>query len=62
VRRVRILGEAAEEAIATAAWYEREPAGLGVDFSQAVDAATNLLEEEIVPPHKHARWGGFAWR
>jgi plasmid stabilization system protein ParE len=49
VRRVRILEEAAEEAIEAAAWYERERAGLGVEFSQAVDAAIDLLEEELVP-------------
>jgi hypothetical protein len=49
VRRVRILHEAAEEAIEAAAWYERERAGLGVVFSQAVNAAIDLLEDEIVP-------------
>ena len=49
MRRVRILQDAAEEAIEAAAWYERERAGLGVEFSQAVDAAIDLLEEEIVP-------------
>lgn len=49
MRRVRILHEAAEEAIEAAAWYERERAGLGREFSQAVDAAIDLLEEEIVP-------------
>ncbi len=41
--------EAAEEAIEAAAWYERERVGLGVEFSQAVNAAIDLLEEEIVP-------------
>jgi plasmid stabilization system protein ParE len=49
VRRVRILHEAAEEAIEAAAWYEHERAGLGVEFSQAVDAAIDLLQDEIVP-------------
>ncbi|MBI2571102.1 MAG: hypothetical protein HYV63_29200 [Candidatus Schekmanbacteria bacterium] len=49
MRRIRILQEAAEEAIEAAAWYERERAGLGVEFSQAVDAAIDLLEKEIVP-------------
>lgn len=39
MRRIRILQAAAEEAIEAAAWYERERAGLGVEFSQAVDAA-----------------------
>jgi hypothetical protein len=32
VRRVRILQDAAEEAIEAAAWYERERTGLGVEF------------------------------
>jgi hypothetical protein len=49
VRRVSILEEAAEEAIEAAAWYERERAGLGVEFSDAVDTAIDLLEDEIVP-------------
>lgn len=49
MRRVRILQKAAEEAIEAAAWYERKRAGLGVEFSQAVDVAIGLLEEEIVP-------------
>jgi len=49
VRRVRILQEAAEEAIEAAAWYEGERAGLGTEFSQAVDAAIDLLEDDIVP-------------
>jgi toxin ParE1/3/4 len=49
VRRIRILREAAEEATEAAAWYERERAGLGAEFSRAIDAAIDLLEEEIVP-------------
>lgn len=49
MRLVRILEEAAEEAIEAAAWYERERAGLGVEFSDAVDTAIDLLEDEIVP-------------
>jgi hypothetical protein len=49
VRRVRILEEAATEAIEAAAWYEHERPGLGVEFEQAVDAALDLLEEDIVP-------------
>ena len=47
--RVRILEEAAEEAIEAAAWYERERPGLGVEFDQAVNAALDLLEDEVVP-------------
>ena len=49
MRRIRILQEAAEEAIEAAAWYERERTGLGVQFWQAIDAAIDLLEAEIVP-------------
>ena len=49
MRRVRILEAAAKEATAAANWYERERAGLGVEFAQAVNAALDLLEDEIVP-------------
>ena len=49
MRRIRIHAAAAEEAAEAAAWYERERSGLGVEFEQAVDAALDLLEEEIVP-------------
>ena len=48
-RRVRILDEAAEEAAEAAAWYELQHPGLGAEFERAVDAALDLLEEEIVP-------------
>ncbi len=49
MRRVRILDAAAEEAAEGAAWYERQRPGLGAQFQSAVDAALDLLEEEIVP-------------
>ena len=49
MRSVRIHAAAAEEAAEAAAWYERERPGLGVDFERAVDAALDLLEEELVP-------------
>ncbi len=49
MRRIRIHHEAAEEAIEGAAWYERKRAGLGVEFSEALDAALDLLEDAIVP-------------
>lgn len=49
MRRVRIHAAAAEEAAEAAAWYENESAGLGRDFERAMDAALDLLEEEIVP-------------
>lgn len=49
MRRVRIHAAAAEEAAEAAAWYEKERPGLGTDFQRAVDAALDLLEEDIVP-------------
>lgn len=49
MRRVRILDEAANEAIEAAAWYDRERARLGVEFELAIDAALDLLEEDIAP-------------
>lgn len=49
MRRVRTHAAAAEEAAEAAAWYEKERAGLGMDFEHAVDAALDLLEEEMVP-------------
>lgn len=49
MRRVRIHAAAAEEAAEAAAWYENERSGLGAEFQQALDAALDLLEEEIVP-------------
>lgn len=48
-RRVRILVEAADEAIAAAAWYEAQQQGLGKDFQAALDAALDFLAAEIVP-------------
>ncbi|MBI3561271.1 MAG: hypothetical protein HY080_06085 [Gammaproteobacteria bacterium] len=49
MRRVRILEQAAEEAIEAAAWYEHERLGLGIEFDHAVNAVIDLLEDEIVP-------------
>jgi hypothetical protein len=49
VRLIRILEEAAEEAAAAADWYESERAGLGSEFLNAVDAAIDLIEEDILP-------------
>ena len=49
MRTVRILEAAAEEIAEAAAWYERQHPGLAVDFNRAVDAALDLLEEELVP-------------
>lgn len=49
MRLVRILEEAAEEAAEAVARYEAEMPGLGNDFSEAIDAAINLIEENILP-------------
>ena len=49
MRRIRILEQAAEEAIEAATWYEHESAGLGLEFAHAIDAAIDLLADEIVP-------------
>lgn len=49
MRRVRILAVAAEEAAEAAEWYERQRPGLGADFSRAIDAALDLLQDDIVP-------------
>jgi len=49
LRIVRILEEASQEAIEAAAWYESEQAGLGAEFSAAVDAAIDVIEENFIP-------------
>lgn len=49
MRRVRILEQTSDEAIAAAAWYEQERIGLGAEFAQAIDAALDLLEEDLAP-------------
>ena len=49
MRPLRIHDSAAEEAAVAAAWYEKERPGLGAEFERAIDAALDLLEEEIVP-------------
>lgn len=49
MRKVRIHAAAADEAAEAGAWYERERPGLGSDFMRALDAALDLLEEEVVP-------------
>lgn len=49
MRKLRILAAAAEEAAEAAAWYEMQRPGLGAEFERAVNAALDLLEEEIVP-------------
>ena len=49
MRVVRIHAAAAEEAVEAAAWYEKERPGLGAELERAIDAALDLLEQEIVP-------------
>ena len=49
MRTVRILEEASQEAIEAAAWYEYEQPGLGVEFFAAVDAAIDVIEENVTP-------------
>lgn len=46
---VRILEDAALEAAETAAWYEAERPGLGVEFFYAIDTAIDLLENGNLP-------------
>jgi toxin ParE1/3/4 len=49
VRRIRILEDALDEAVAAATWYDQEKPGLGIEFEQALDAVLDLLEEDLVP-------------
>jgi hypothetical protein len=49
MRALRIHAAAAEEAAEAAAWYERERPGLGLEFESAVDAALDVLEEDLAP-------------
>ncbi|MFL1456605.1 hypothetical protein ACJO5Y_19345 [Marinobacter sp. GN3S48] len=49
MRTVRILEEASQEAIEAAAWYEYEQPGLGAEFFDAVDAAFDVIEENLIP-------------
>jgi toxin ParE1/3/4 len=46
---VGILDEGADEAAEAAKWYESQRPGLGAAFEHAVDAALDLLEEDLVP-------------
>ena len=49
MRPVRFLEEAAEEAAAAAEWYERERPGLGTEFSDSIEAAIDIIEEDVLP-------------
>ena len=60
-RTIRILEAATAEAAEAAAWYENEQPGLGTRFQEALEAALDLIEEDIVPltpvPGKAGRAG-----
>lgn len=45
MRLVRLVDEAAIEAVEAAAWYEQQRSGLGTEFERALEAALDLLEE-----------------
>lgn len=49
IRAVRLHEAASQEAIEAAAWYEHKRPGLGAKFDRAVQAALDLLEQEIIP-------------
>ena len=59
MRSLRILGEAAQEAIEAVAWYEAERPGLGGEFADAIDAALDLIEQDILPLLPCAGEAGF---
>ena len=58
MRRIRILEEAAEEALEAAAWYESQRRGLGQAFSRVIEDALDLLQDEIVPLLSVPTFGG----
>lgn len=60
-RRIIILEQAAEEAIEAAAWYEQERPGLGIEFNHAINAALDLLEQDIVPARQFAENHRCEW-
>ena len=47
--RVRIHEEAAQDAIAAAAWYEAQRPGLGGEFYEAFESAVLSIKEGRVP-------------
>jgi hypothetical protein len=48
-RSIKVLDAAAEVVAQAAAWYEHQREGLGFEFEEAIDAALDLLEDEIAP-------------
>jgi len=49
MRVVHVHQAAADEAVEAAAWYELQQPGLGSEFDAAIQAALDLIEQEIVP-------------
>jgi len=49
MKKIRILQEAAEEAIAAANWYDEQRKGLGTEFTNAVETAIDQIEEGQTP-------------
>ena len=49
MRTLRIHPAASEEAADAAGWYESERRGLGSDFEFALNAAIDVIEQDIVP-------------
>ncbi|MDQ7731563.1 hypothetical protein QT231_02565 [Halomonas sp. SpR1] len=49
MQTVRILAEASQEAVEAAAWYEHEQIGLGSELFATLDAAFDVIEENLVP-------------
>ena len=49
MRTIRIHADAADEAERAFNWYERERAGLGDEFVEALDTALDILEWDQIP-------------
>jgi len=49
MKKIRILEQATDEAVAAADWYDQQQPGLGNEFSEALDTAIDLIEEDFVP-------------
>ncbi len=49
MRRVRVIEQAAQEALEAAAWYESQRVGLGSDFQRGIEAALEVMALDVVP-------------
>lgn len=49
MRTVQVLEAAADEAVEAATWYEAERLGLGHEFFHAIDAALELIADDLLP-------------